>query len=173
MQVTYGLLGPFHHGRGYQQLVTPSSPQAGHSYQLPVAGDAWVRLISCAFTLSTSAIAANRIVTVQYGDPQGHVWAADGAAVNVTANSVAQQFYGSNQRTVSEWQSPGAVFFPLWGGFVQPGGTITVNVANIDATDQLGGLVLLLEKFETNESGYLTGGLDSDTFHEWREHHHE
>ena len=173
MQVTYGLLGPFSHGRGYQELVTPADPSAGHSYTLAVNGDAWVRLISCAFNLTTSAVAGNRVVTVQYGDPQGHVWAADGAGVLVTASSSAQQFYGSNQRTAGEWQTPGPVFFPLWGGFMSPGSHIVLNVANIDGTDQLDAIVLLLEKFQNDDTGYLTGGLDSETFHAWREHHAE
>ena len=171
MQVTYGLLGPFSHGRGYQELVTPTDPAAGHSYTLKVAGDASVRLISCAFNLTTSAVAGNRIVTVQYGSPQGQVWAADGAGVVVTASSAAQQFYGSNQRTVGEWQTPGPVLFPLWGGFMAAGSQITVNVADADAGDQLDAIVLLLEKFQNDESGYLTGGFELDAYHSWLEKH--
>jgi len=171
MQVTYGLLEPFHHGRGYQKPLTATNPAAGANYTHTVNPDSWERLLSIAFTLTTSATVANRIVTVQYADPQGHVWAADGAGVLVTASTTAQQFYGSNKRGNSEWYSPSPVFFPLWGGFMPPGSKITINVQNIDTTDQLATIVGMLEKFETNESGYITGGIDSETFAAWYELH--
>lgn len=171
MQVTYGLLEPFHHGRGYQKPIDPVNPAAATTYTHTVPGSAWERLILCSFQLTTDSNSANRIVTVQYATGDGTVYAADGSGVLVTANTSAQQFYGSNQRGTSEWQTPGPVFFPLWGGFLAPGSKIIVNVANMQADDQLSAIHLLMEKFETDESGYLTGGIDSATFADWHATH--
>lgn len=169
MQVTYGLLAPFQHGRGYQKPISPVNPAAGASYTHTVNPDSWERLLLCSFQLTTSSTVANRIVTVQYTAGDGTVYAADGSGVLVTAGTTAQQFYGSSERGTSEWQSPGPIFFPLWGGFLPSGSKVTINVANIDTTDQLGSIHMLLEKFETGNAGYPIGGMDSDEFHEWKE----
>ena len=129
MQVTYGLLEPFSHGRGYQELVTGTSPAAGANYTHKLAGK-WVsRLLLCSFQLTTSVTTADRIVTVEYATAAGTVYAADGAAVAVEASTTSQQFYGSSERGQSEWNTGTPVFFPLWGGFLYPGFEIIVNVA--------------------------------------------
>lgn len=171
MQVTYGLLAPFHHGRGYQKPIDPANPAAGATYTKTVPGDAWERLVLCAFQLTTDANAANRIVTVEYTTGNGTTYAADGSGVLVTASTTAQQFYGSSQRGNSEWQTPGPIFFPLWGGFLPPSSKIKFNVTNIQVGDQLANIHLLMEKFETTKEGYLTGGIDSETMREVSEQH--
>lgn len=168
-QVTYGLLGPFSHGRGYQKLIPSATPTVGTNFTHTVPGDAWERLIALAFTLTTDSNAANRIVTVAYADQSGHTFTADGSGVLVTASTTAQQFYGSNQRGTSEWQTPGPIFFPLWGGFLQSGYKVTITVGNIQAGDQLDSIVAIYEKFETGDAGYPLGGMDSDVFRDWRE----
>ncbi len=169
MQVTYGLLKPFSHGRGYQDLVTGLTPAAGANYTHKLAGK-WVsRLLQCSFQLTTSATVADRIVTVEYATSAGTVYAADGAAVAVEASTTSQQFYGSSERGTSEWNTGTPVFFPLWGGFLYPGFEIIVNVAGIDTTDQIAAIYLLFERFEVGDAGYPIGGMDSDVYKDWLE----
>lgn len=168
-QVTYGLLEPFQHGRGYQKAIQSTNPAAGANFTHNVPGDSWERLIALAFTLTTDSNAANRIVTVNYGDPQGNTYTADGAAVAVTASTTAQQFYGNLRRGVAEWNTGTAVFFPLCGILLPSGSKVTITVANIQAGDQLGTIRAIYEKFETGDAGYPIGGMDSDVFRDWRE----
>lgn len=160
-QTTLGLLRPFAHGRGYRRQVVPTVPAAGATFKHTVPGDAWERLIAITFTLTTSATVANRIVTIDYGRPNIGTWLQDGAAV-VQTQSATGVFNGSDERANSEWNTGTAVFFPLWGGFLESGETFTINVANIDTTDTLTGIVYTVEKFEVGRGGYQVGGVDTD-----------
>jgi hypothetical protein len=169
MQVTYGLLEPFSHGRGFQELVSPANPAAGAGLTHKIAGKWASRLIACSFTLTTSSNAADRVVTVQYATAGGTVYGADGAAVAVEANTTAQQFYGTSGRGSSEWNTSTPVFFSLWGGFLYPGFEIIMNVANIDTTDQLASIELFFERFPVGAEGYPIGAMDSSDFQAWRE----
>lgn len=172
MQTTYALLEPFAYGRGYRKLLTPADPSAGATYTHTVPGDAWERLKAITFNLTTSANAANRVVTIDYAEPQQGTFLSDGAAVVVTANTTSQVYDGSCERGQSEWNSNTPVFFPLWGGFLEAGWTWKINVANIDGSDQVAGIFALVEKFEVGQEGYLVGGLDTEQFAEWSAEHY-
>lgn len=166
MQVTYGLLEPFHHGRGYQEAVFPKQPAAGANYSKKVDGKWWTRLLTCTFTLTTSATVADRLVTIDYTDPTGALYLSDGAPVALPASQTGV-YFGSRGRTVSEWNTGTPTWFPLTAQFIPPGYTVGITVAAIDTTDQISGIGFLYERFETNESGYITGGVDLETFQEW------
>lgn len=169
MQVTYGLTAPFQHGRGFQRLITEPDPAAGDPFVYTVPGDVWARLILCAFTLTTSDTTGDRLVSVTYSTKDGTTYGADGTQAAVAASTAPAQFYGSSERAQSEWSTADQIFFPLWGGFLPSGTVVGINVAGIDTTDQLAGVALLFEQFETGDAGYPIGGMDSDTFHEWVE----
>ena len=169
MQVTYGLLEPFSHGRGYQEPVFPANPSAGSGFVYEVEGQWYTRLLLCAFQLSTSDNAADRVVTVTYSTAQGQVYGADGPAVAVEASTTSQQFYGTSERGTSEWNTGTSVLFPLWGGFMPSGSLISLNVANIDTTDQLASIGLLFERFEVGKAGYPIGGMDTSEYRQYVE----
>ena len=162
-QTTLGLLQPFRHGRGYRSLTQPASPAAGATYTYTVPGDKWKRLIGCSFTLTTSNAVANRIVTVDYSQPDKGHFLSDGASVVQTASATGV-FYGSNERGNSEWNTGTAAFFPLWGGFLESGMQVTINVANIDTADQLSAISLVFETFEVGRGGYQVGGVSTDEY---------
>ena len=132
-------------------------------YTYTVPGDKWQRLIAATFTLTTSAAAANRIVTVDYGQANEGLFLSDGAAVVQTA-SLTNTYFGSNERGNSDWNTGTPAFFPLWGGFLESGTTVTVNVAAIDTDDQLSGIVLTFETFEVGNGGYMVGGVDTEDY---------
>jgi hypothetical protein len=159
-QTTLGLLSPFHHGRGYRSLIAGTQPAAGANYSHVVPAGKWRRLKAISFTLTTSAAAANRIVTVDYARPNTGTFYSDGAAVVMTANGVGT-WYGSDARGSSEWNTGTAVFFPLWGGFLEDGYTVGITVANIDVADQLSAIYLTYEQFEIGRGGYEVGGVDT------------
>jgi hypothetical protein len=160
-QTTLGLLSPFAHGRGYRSLKSGTTPAAGANFTDSIPGDKWRRLVGITFTLTASAAAANRIVTIDYARPDKGRFLSDGAAVALTANGVGV-YNGSAQRTTSEWNTGTNVFFPLWGGFLESGFTVGITVANIDGSDQLSGIILSYETFEVGRGGYLVGGVSTD-----------
>lgn len=162
-QTTLGLLSPFAHARGYRSLITGTNPAAGANYSHVVPAGKWRRLKAISFTLTTSAAVANRIVTVDYGRPNAGHFYSDGAAVVQTASGTGV-FYGSDQRGTSEWNTGTAVFFPLWGGFLEDGYTVGITVANIDAADQLSAIFLTYEQFEVGHGGYTVGGVATETY---------
>lgn len=162
-QTTLGLLRPFHHGRGYRSLVVPANPSAGATYTKTVPGDKWQRLTAIAFTLATSNVAANRAVTIDYANKAKGHFLSDGAAV-IQAASTTNTYYGSSERANSEWNAGTAAFFPLWGGFLESGETITISVANIDTGDQLSGIVLTVEEFEVGHGGFIVGGISTEEY---------
>lgn len=54
--------------RGWQQLVKPASPAAAASFSRTIPGDTWERLLSCAFTFTSSAVAGIRTLSLVYQD---------------------------------------------------------------------------------------------------------
>lgn len=172
MQTTYALLGPFHYGRGYRKLLQPANPSAGATFTHTVPGDAWERLIAIQFLFTSSGNAANRVVTIDYAEPQQGTFLSDGAAVVQTA-SLAQTYSGSNQRSTDSWNTNTQVFFPLWGGFLESGWTWKINVANIDGSDTITAINALVEKFEIGDEGYLVGGQSTEAHLNWLERHVE
>ena len=162
-QTTLGLLSPFHHGRGYRSPVAPPDPSAGSVYTYTVPGDKWQRLIAATFTLTSSLASNTRVATIDYSQANEGLFLSDGAAV-ITGPSTTNVFYGSSERGNSEWNAGTPAFFPLWGGFLESGTTVTVNVANIDGGDQLSGIVLTFETFEVGNGGYMVGGVDTEDY---------
>lgn len=172
MQTTYGLLEPFHYGRGYQEPVFPANPAAGAGFTHLVKGQNVTRLIACAFQLATSSNAGNRFVTLTYETGNGNIWGADGAAVAVAASTTSQQFFGSYRTGTSSNVAGSAIFFPLSGILLSPGSKIVFGVANIDTTDQLAAIGLLFERFELDESGYVVGGQTTEAHTLWVADHY-
>lgn len=115
----------------------PAAPAAGATYTITNTNfDRW-RLVFCRFTFTTSAVVADRYVTIEYADGTGKSVASDGAAVAVQASTTAQPFAGDINRGVAEWNNLSDVFFPLCGIWREAGTTIQIAVVNIDVADQL------------------------------------
>lgn len=169
MQVTYGLLGPFQHGRGYQEPLQGVTPAAGANFVYKVPGSAWQRLVSAAFTLTTSSHVANRYVTITYATAQGLVYGGDGSGVAITASQTAQPFYAATNGGTAAGALATPLLFPLSGVFLPSGTVVTIQVSNIDTADQLDTIGLLFETFETGEAGYPIGGMDTSVYRQWAE----
>lgn len=172
MQTTYALLEPFSYNRGYRRLLQPANPSAGATYTRTVPGDSWERLIAITFKLTTSSASNNRVVTIDYAEPQQATFLSDGGAVALTPSTTSQVFNGSNHRGTSEWNTGTSVLFPLWGGFLESGWTWKINWTNLDTSDQLAGIVALVEAFEVGHEGYVVGGQDTTQHAEWAAEHY-
>jgi hypothetical protein len=66
----------------------PAPPAAGSSYTYPVSNDYWERIVAVAFTLTTSAAAVNRSVSLVWADDGGTAIATVPAVPIATASQV-------------------------------------------------------------------------------------
>lgn len=155
----YTLAQPFGFGRTEQSTI-----YAGQSpdYPAPVAGQAYAihlqrydrwRLIAATFTLTTDSTAGNRYTTIEYLAANGNSAIADGAAVLVAPSTTAARFLGSLYHTPGEWNVGTDVFFPLSGLWLEAGRRVTINVANMGATDILSKVALTFDRTLVDDDG--------------------
>lgn len=149
----FALSEPYGEGRGFQSVVRGVTPAAGASFSLTIDPRWRWRLLSCVFTLTADANAANRYVTIEYQEDDGVSFAADGAGVVLTANST-QRYVGQFYRGVAEWAANTDVFFPLTPLYLDGGTLLKINVAAIQATDQLSAIRFVFDRFQTGGQPY-------------------
>lgn len=154
-------LEPYGHGRGYIDHLTPAAPAAGAGLVIPLDPTFVWRPLSLRFQVDTSAAAANRFITVDYTDPEGNVWVRNAAGLVVTASTVAQVFDWNAQRTVAEWAANTDVLAPLSDFFIPGGWQVRVNVANVQAADQLSAIRFYVEKWVTGRGTDLGGAASA------------
>lgn len=154
--ITEELLDPFAYGRGFFDVLAGAAPGAGSDFTFTESGQWLTRVISAAFRLTTSAVAANRIVTCNYEDGNGNTLIRAGAAVAVLANST-QDFSGTIDGPSGAWNTGTPVFFSLAHFFIEPGRLFRIHVANIDAGDTLTNIFVGVERFPTGPRGYPEG----------------
>lgn len=159
------LLGQeYGHGRTFQHTIIPgtsvdtAAPAAGASYTYTVTPWDRMRLVFCTFTLATDVNAANRYVTIEYPGADGVSVLTDAATVVVTANTTAQRFVGTIFRGTAEWNTNTDVFFPLSGIWLEVGRTVVINVANIQAGDQLSKIRLTFDSTPVRDDGSELAG---------------
>jgi len=148
----FALGQPYGHGRTEQTTIVPGTagapvaPAAGATYTYTLTRYDRARLVFAAVTLTTDSNVANRYLTIEYLDGAGVAITADGAAVTVSASTTNQRFVGVLRRGVSEWATNTDIFFPLGGVWIEAGQRVKVNVANIQATDQLSNIRLTFDR---------------------------
>lgn len=143
---------PFSRPRGSrvrtQQVVLQGQPvAAGAPFVLVMDSTYAWRPLACIFTLQTSGAAANRYVTVEYQRVAGPTWCVNAAAVLSTAGEV-DRYVGSATRGAAEWNTGTDVLFPLEPLWLAGGDQLAVEVANMDAADQLSGLVFVFDRVQ-------------------------
>lgn len=159
---TKGLVSPFGYGLAFPLWFALADPAAGALATYTVPGDYAVRLVAAHSELTTDANVANRVPTIDYLDAKGAVYLRNGAGLVVTASTTAQAFEWSSTRTVAEWAANTPVFAPIQPVILYPGWQIRFQVTNIQATDQLAAVRLMVECFPTGQEGYPVGAVASD-----------
>lgn len=163
-RVSAGLVEPFGYGLAVPDWLSVTTPAAGANASVTVPGEFQYRVLGARLSLTTDANAANRLVTIDYLDGRANVRLRNGAGVVVTANTSAQTYEFDAHRTIAEWAANTPVFAPLAPWFLPPASVIRFTVTNIQATDQISGLSLWVEKFPTGPSGYQTGAIPAAVF---------
>jgi hypothetical protein len=151
--VTEGPVQPFGYGRAFVDYITVTSPAAGAQKAVTVQGEWWIRVLHARLSITTDANAANRFIALDFINARSQTFARNGAGVVVTANTTGQAFEWDFHRTVAEWAANTPVFAPLSPLFLEPGFTVQFSVDSIQATDQISGLSLVVEKWPTGPRG--------------------
>lgn len=161
MQVEYSLLEGFVHGRGRVQVTDTPDPAVGVEFSYKVTGTYWERLRSLSFQLVTSAAVASRQVTLLILDQDGVELAAIPAATAQIASLTRKYTFLPD---VSQQSGPvsGRFLGTLPTFFLRSDWTVKVEVALIDAGDQVSHVRLNRERFDTSDTGYPIGIVEVD-----------
>jgi hypothetical protein len=159
---TLGLTRTIGHGRAFSQLLRPASPAAGASLTLKPDGQYWLLGDSLSLVLTTSATAALRSVTLAIKDADGTAIATVPSLLTVTASqTAAYTWLGTANQETGVDNGPILNIYPQL--FIQPGYTITATVTGIQTGDTITGVRHYVQRFDTGDSGYLTGPIvDTD-----------
>lgn len=152
-----GLLAPFAHGVGYQDTVEVTTPTAGANATFTVPSNVALRVLGARATVTTSAAAANRFVSLDYINARSQTLMRNAAGLVLTASTTNQAFEWSAQRTDAQWAANTPVLCPVYPLFLWPGSIVQVTLDNIQAADQVSAVRLVVEKFDTGNLGYGTG----------------
>jgi hypothetical protein len=148
---------PFGWGLLYSDVIAVATPAAGANAPFTVPGECWLRVVAARLSLTTDANAANRLVSLDFVDGRGSTRVRNAASVVVTASTTAQTFEWSRNRTIAEWNTNTPVFAPVLNMFLPSGWVVQFTVDSKQATDQISGLSLVVEKFPTGAKGYPQG----------------
>lgn len=132
-------------GMSYADWLTVTTPAAGAAATYTVPGQFAARLLAARLTITTDANVANRFVSLDYIDAKGTTRLRNAIAKVFAANTTAQAFEWSAQRTTGEWVANAPVLAPLAPWWLPPGFTVKFAVDAIQATDQISGLSLWIE----------------------------
>lgn len=133
------------------------APAAGAELSAKIEGGAWERVAAVTVALTSSVAVANRAVALIVRDHDGRAVASvPAAAVQAAGVTVLYSFV----RGVASAYGPvgGRAVAPAPDVFLQPGWTIEIAVAAIDAGDQLTEAVLYRERLIVGQDGYAIGG---------------
>lgn len=117
------------------RVLAPADPAAGIDWTLPATGAATWRIVSFVARLVTSAVVANRQVTLLADDGE-RVWFATSAASVQTASQTTD--YAGHTNSGRGGATPGVLTLsiPSAGLLLLPGYRLRVSTSGLDAGDQ-------------------------------------
>lgn len=136
----------------FYELARPVSPAAGAPFLFRVPGESWFRITAVRFTLTTSAVVANRFATVDYldGDQGAFLRSMSGTAL---AASLTRTFNFAPEYATPTVSVGGDEMAPLSTQWLPPGYRIRITAINLDAADQVGGVSLYMCRAMTGKVG--------------------
>lgn len=130
------------------------NPAAGAEISITPSGLGFWRILSLVFTLTTSAVVANRAPSLAASDGTSRYWRS--GAVAVLAASLAgdwSAFPGSTAAGSANGVTHLA--FPEGGLLLPPGYRLTTVTAGIDVADQYSAVAALVEELLTGEGSTI------------------
>lgn len=123
-------------GAGFQQVIDGAAPIAGADFEYEVPGDVVMLPLSVMAQLTTSAVAGDRSVAVEYQDGDGERYCVSGAPVTVGASST-QSFCWHPQAGYPSWPIEDAAVAPLAVQRLYTPARLAIVVWDGDAGDRL------------------------------------
>lgn len=124
-----------------------ANPGAGAAFTQPLDSRWWWRFRAVRFTFTTSAVVANRFVTVDVCDPEGTAWIRN-PSLAFQAAGVAQEYDFSDRNIGVSGLAAVPQFAHLDPTFVPPGWQLRLNAVALDVGDAFSAIRLYVEKFE-------------------------
>lgn len=122
--------------RGFQDLVYGVQPLPGTDFVYAVPGSVSLWPLSVLCTLTTSNHAADRSVTLEYRDGDGHRFLVAGANVTQAA-SQTQSYCWQPSAGVGSWAVDDVAIAPLPQQFIYATHSVAIHVGSADTADQL------------------------------------
>ena len=135
-QYAQGLVEPVAGRVGYQDLIRGDNPAPGSDYRYTVPGDYVLWPLSVFCRLTTSAVAGDRSLTIEYQDNNGDRYLVAGAPVTVDPSST-QAFCWHPLVGGVAWPVDDAALAPLPQQMIYPGSSLVLRLVGEDAADQL------------------------------------
>jgi len=143
------VVDPLEVGLAWTEVVLGTSPAAGANFTVANDSRFASRLLTITFRLVTSAVVANRSVTVNTDDSGGNVVTRSGSGAVVLASTTA--FFSFDvHKGGADWDANNFLFIPLADRWLHSGEAWTIAVTNIDVADQLSQIVLLVERLQSD-----------------------
>lgn len=135
--------------RGWQETIYPVNPAQGQLFSLTIDGSAWVRLLVINYTLTTSAVVANRFPRLGIRDQDGvNIWIQQ-LSGGIPASTAAQLYAAQGLGTLANGTS-GLNSSALPDFLIPPGWQIQSQVSAIDAGDQISHIQLVVQRFPSD-----------------------
>jgi len=138
---------------GYQDLLRLDTPAAGADARYTVPGDRvlWPLSVICTFT--TSGVAGDRTLAVEYQDNDRARYLIGGAPVTVSASD-SRSWCWQPLGGESAWPVENAVLAPLPQQHIYPGNSLVIRIGNPDAADQLSAVRISAWFYPTGPQGW-------------------
>jgi hypothetical protein len=121
---------------GYQDLLRPASPAAGANFTYTVSGDKVLWPLSVMARLTTSAVAGDRTLALEYQDSDGVRYLVAGAPV-VVSNSDTRSWVWHPNAGETSWPVEDAVISPLPQQHLYATNRLVLRIGGADGGDQL------------------------------------
>jgi hypothetical protein len=136
-------------GLAFTEVIAGTQPAAGAGFSIANDSRFASRLLTITFRFVTSAVVANRSVTVNTDDAGGNVVTRSGSGAVVQASTTA--FFSFDvHKGGADWDSNNFLFIPLADRWLHSGEAWSIAVQNIDAGDQLSQIVLAFERLQSD-----------------------
>lgn len=151
------LYDPPSYAVGWQEPVYLPNPAAGSSWSRPGDGRYLERLLAVTFTLTTSAVVANRFVTVVLTDVNGKMITEVPGSGAVAASSAVTVCLAAGGPQYASGVS-GSSFGFLPDILTPPGYTWAASINGMDAGDTVTNIVLLKQKYPNDTASIPATG---------------
>jgi hypothetical protein len=139
-------------GLGLQEPFAPANPAAGAQVSFVCDGHGLRRLQSLVLTLTTSAVAGNRYLTVEWQGSDGKAYAVAAVAATLAASGTQRYVFALGEGSQA-WNTGTDAFAPLPPVFLSPGDSLVTVLAAGDVGDTITSIRGVMERFPLDGVG--------------------